>query len=121
MTDASNEPGSPERRALGANEQYCSSCGAIISNRAIACPKCGAPTGARPAGASSKSRLVALLLCFFFGLFGVHRFYVGKIGTGIAQLLTIGGLGIWACVDFILIIVGEFTDKEGRKLSVWTD
>jgi len=121
MTDASNEAGSPERRALAANEQYCSSCGAIISNRAMACPKCGAPTGARPGDASPRSRLVALLLCFFFGVFGIHRFYAGKIGTGVVQLLTLGGLGIWACVDFILIILGEFTDKEGRKISVWTD
>jgi hypothetical protein len=121
VADSSNETGASEGRPLGANQQYCSSCGAIISNRAIACPKCGAPTGARPGGASPKSRLVALLLCFFFGIFGIHRFYVGKIGTGVLELVTIGGLGIWACVDFILIIVGEFTDKEGRKITVWTD
>ncbi|HEY5047314.1 MAG TPA: TM2 domain-containing protein [Rhizomicrobium sp.] len=118
---AANEPGAPERRAAGANEQYCRGCGTIISTLANACPRCGAPTGTRPAGASPKSRLVALLLCFFFGLFGIHRFYVGKIGTGVLQLLTVGGLGIWACVDFILIILGEFTDKERRRLLVWTD
>jgi TM2 domain-containing membrane protein YozV len=121
MTDASSQNGGSERRSPGANEQYCSGCGAIISNRAAACPKCGAPTGARPAGASPKSRLVAFLLCFLVGVFGVHRFYVGKIGTGVAQLLTIGGLGIWTFVDLILIILGEFTDKEGRKVTVWTD
>lgn len=121
MTDSSNATGNSERRQPGANEQYCSGCGAIISNRAIACPRCGAPTGARPAGASPKSRLVALLLCFFFGWLGIHRFYVGKIGTGVLELLTIGGFGIWACVDFILIILGEFTDKEGRTIIVWSD
>ena len=79
----------------GANQQFCRSCGQIISNLAPACPHCGAPTGVRPAGASPKSRLAALLLCWFFGIFGVHRFYVGKIGTGILQIVTLGGLGIW--------------------------
>jgi len=60
-------------------------------------------------------------LCFFVGVFGVHRFYVGKIGTGILQLLTLGGLGIWALIDFILIIVGAFKDSDGKPLVIWTD
>ncbi len=105
----------------GANQQFCRSCGQIISNLAPACPHCGAPTGVRPAGASPKSRLAALLLCWFFGIFGVHRFYVGKIGTGILQIVTLGGLGIWTLVDFILIIVGSFKDKQGRRVVVWVD
>jgi hypothetical protein len=107
--------------ALGANQQFCRSCGRIISNLAPACPHCGAPTGTRPIGASPKSRLAALLLCFFVGLFGIHRFYVGKIGTGILQLVTLGGLGIWTFIDFILIIVGSFKDKQGRPIVIWTD
>jgi TM2 domain-containing membrane protein YozV len=61
------------------------------------------------------------LLCFFLGVFGAHRFYVGKIGTGILQIVTLGGLGIWSLVDFILIIVGAFKDKQGRPVLVWTD
>lgn len=68
-------------------------------------------------GISDKGFVPALLLCFFFGVLGVHRFYVGKIGTGILQLLTLGGLGIWALVDFIMIVVGSFTDKQGRKIK----
>lgn len=52
---------------------------------------------------SPKSRLVVTLLAFFLGGLGVHRFYLGKIGTGIAMILTAGGLGIWALVDFIMI------------------
>jgi len=68
---------------------------------------------------SEKKRLVALLLCFFLGCFGAHRFYAGKIGTGIAQLLTFGGLGLWAFIDFIMIIVGKFTDKDGNVLETW--
>ena len=60
------------------------------------------------------------MLCFFFGWLGVHRFYVGKVGTGIIQLFTFGGFGIWMLIDFIMIVVGAFTDKAGNKLDQWT-
>lgn len=66
---------------------------------------------------SPKGFVPALLLCFFFGVLGVHRFYVGKIGTGILQLLTLGGLGIWALIDFIMIVVGSFRDSDGRVIK----
>ena len=69
---------------------------------------------------SPSSRLAATLLCFFLGVLGVHRFYVGKVGTGILQLCTLGGLGIWAIVDFILVVTGSFTDKDGNKITLWT-
>ncbi len=69
---------------------------------------------------SEKRILPAFLLCFFLGILGAHRFYVGKIGTGILQLVTLGGLGIWALIDFIMSIVGAFTDKEGNKITQWT-
>ena len=68
---------------------------------------------------SEKKRLVALLLCFFLGGLGVHRFYVGKVGTGIAQILTLGGLGVWVLIDFIMILCGVFKDKEGSQLTEW--
>ena len=64
-----------------------------------------------------KSFVAALLLCFFLGAIGVHRFYVGKVGTGILQLITLGGLGIWVLIDLIMIIVGGFKDKQGRPLA----
>lgn len=64
-----------------------------------------------------KSWIVAVLLCFFLGALGVHRFYVGKIGTGILQLITLGGLGVWVLIDFIMILVGSFTDKQGQPLA----
>jgi len=68
---------------------------------------------------SPKSRLVTTLLAFFLGEFGAHRFYLGKIGTGIAMLLTLGGLGIWALVDFIFAVAGIMKDKEGRIIKNW--
>lgn len=83
------------------------------------CPQCGsAITSEKPDAEqiSSKSGVAALLLCMFFGVLGVHRFYVGKIGTGILMLLTWGGLGIWAFVDLIIIACCQFTDKEGKRL-----
>ena len=69
---------------------------------------------------SDKKILPVFLLCFFLGGFGVHRFYVGKIGTGVLQLLTLGGFLIWALIDFIMIIIGKFTDKEGNAITEWT-
>ncbi|MBT3294786.1 MAG: TM2 domain-containing protein [Verrucomicrobia bacterium] len=68
---------------------------------------------------SEKKRLVALLLCFFLGTIGIHRFYVGKVGTGVLMILTAGGMGIWTLIDFIMIIVGSFKDKEGALLIEW--
>lgn len=68
---------------------------------------------------ATQSRLAAALLCWFLGVFGVHRFYVGKIGTGLLMLVTLGGLGIWTLVDFILILVGSFSNKEGLRLRNW--
>ena len=66
---------------------------------------------------SDKQKMTVLILCFCLGAFGAHRFYVGKMGTGILQLVTLGGLGIWALIDLIMIATGSFTDKEGRKIA----
>ena len=63
---------------------------------------------------SEKDWLVTLLLCLIFGALGVHRFYAGKIGTAILYIFTFGGVGIWALVDLISIVFGNFTDKEGK-------
>lgn len=70
---------------------------------------------------SPKSRLVATLLALFLGVIGVHRFYVGKIGTGILMIfLSLCGIGeIWALIDFILILCGLFKDDQGRVISEW--
>ena len=60
-----------------------------------------------------KSQLVALLLALFVGVLGIHRFYLGYTTIGIIQLLTLGGLGIWAFIDLILIITGDLKPKTG--------
>lgn len=108
---------------------YCTACGKQIHETAPSCPACGAVQQPRAAVAAvappppaytDKRILPAFLLCFFLGFLGAHRFYVGKIGTAIAQIFTFGGLGVWWLVDFIMIIVGGFRDKNGVKITQWT-
>jgi hypothetical protein len=124
---------------------YCRNCGNEVSDKAIMCVACGTPpkagdrfcwnckadtnigaTVCMKCGVSLREMhndyapgrdwLTALLLCFFLGIFGVHRFYTGHIGLGVVQLLTLGGCGIWALIDFIMIIVGTFRDADGQLL-----
>ena len=66
---------------------------------------------------SDKSQVVALLLCIVFGYFGIHYFYVGKIGRGIIYLLTLGVFGIGWLIDIIRIACGVFRDKKGYCLK----
>ncbi|QWR77540.1 TM2 domain-containing protein [Candidatus Magnetomonas plexicatena] len=68
---------------------------------------------------SEKSRLVTLLLCFLLGWAGGHRFYVNKVGTGIIMLVTMGGFGIWYFVDFVMISLGAFKDKDNLPITKW--
>jgi TM2 domain-containing membrane protein YozV len=68
-------------------------------------------------GNSDKSFVATLILCLLLGGLGVHRFYVGKIGTGILMLLTLGGLGIWTLIDVIFIAVGKFKDSNGLRIK----
>ena len=94
--------------------KYCAQCGAQLVDEAVVCPHCGcavAPTKTVDPNASPKSRLITLLLCIFVGGLGIHRFYVGKIGTGVLWLLTAGCFGIGALVDLIMIACGTFTDR----------
>ena len=89
----------------------CPNCGTIVATNADRCPKCAAMLP------SDCSWLVCLLLDFFLGVIGAHRFYVGKIASGIGYLLTFGWLGIGPLIDFFVIICGKFKDSKGRIVS----
>lgn len=69
--------------------------------------------------ASPRSRTVALVLAGFLGIFGAHRFYVGKTRSAIVMLITLGGLGLWWLYDVVLVTSGSFRDEEGRLVSSW--
>jgi hypothetical protein len=113
---------------------FCRACGKQLHFSALTCTQCGAQQQQQRAAmpsqqglaravdpnVSPKLLLPAVLLCFWFGVFGVHRFFVGKVGTGLLQLFTFGGLGIWALIDLIILVCGAFTDSEGRKMTQWT-
>jgi TM2 domain-containing membrane protein YozV len=64
-----------------------------------------------------KSYMTAILLSFFLGVVGVDRFYLGYTGLGVAKLLTLGGCGVWAIVDFIMIALGKMKDANGNELE----
>ena len=101
--------------------KFCPTCGTVIDNMAVVCPKCGVMQPVPTSLATSDKRILpAFLLCLFLGVFGAHRFYAGKTGTGILMILTLGGLGIWWLIDLIMIVVGAFTDDDGEKITEWT-
>ena len=129
--------------------KYCKHCAAIIDADCVVCPKCGkqveelktqrpdniiinnnthasaAATATVVASGnysdliSPKSWLVTLILCLLLGGLGIHRFYVGKIGTGILMIfLCVTGVSLaWALVDLVFIILGKFKDKQGRVIK----
>ena len=68
---------------------------------------------------SDRSRGVATALAALLGVFGAHRFYLGKTGTGVLMLCSVGGLGIWYLYDLILVASGSFRDVDGRLVSRW--
>lgn len=104
------------------NEKFCQECGEIINEKAEICPKCGVrqPYTSTKTEEQKKNEtkwITTLLLCWFLGVFGVHRFYTGHTAIGVIQLLTFGGCGIWALIDFIIIIAGNYKDANGNPVK----
>ena len=124
-------------------KKYCQHCGSLIDKECVVCPVCGKQvsqlkqdmpqqiiiqnqnTNSNVSNSSvgvsvmvsPKSKVTALLLCLFVGILGVHRFYVGKIGTGILWLFTGGLFGIGVIIDFFVILFGGFRDANGMFLK----
>lgn len=74
---------------------------------------------ASPPEVSPRSRGVALGLAIVGGFLGLHRFYVGKPGTAVLQIVTLGGLSVWWLYDIVMCAAGEFTDQDERPLRNW--
>ena len=107
-----------EEKVKQVDEKFCSSCGAVIKKEAEICPKCGVRQISANVGDDvGKQWFTLMLLSIFLGSLGVDRFYVGKIGTGILKLLTLGGCGIWWIIDVIVVAAGRFTDSNGNVIS----
>jgi TM2 domain-containing membrane protein YozV len=122
---------------------FCPKCGKETAENQAFCGSCGAPlseaaqqgTAVPAAGISPKSRLATTLLAFFLGMFGAHRFYIGRTGTAILMLaLTIVGiplclvivgifvliaLRIWSLIDFIIAVTGNMRDRDGLLIEKW--
>ena len=109
------------------NQKYCLECSEIINIKAEICPKCGVrqASSLQPPdnnnshiqSVNNERWLTTLLLCWFLGIFGIHRFYTGHTAVGVIQLLTGGGCGIWTLIDFIIIITGGYKDADGNSIK----
>ena len=116
---------------------FCQNCGAQVGSQGDVCSICGARL-ARPekTRVSTKSRLATTLLALFLGVFGAHRFYVGKIGTALVMLILgligictvwffpvgiilVVAVGIWAFADFVFCVAGHFEDDRGLPIEKW--
>lgn len=132
ITDSSSSQKENRRVNIAEDENNCPLCGGEIKNSDKFCTECGvelnrvtkevleSKVDLREETISKKERLPTLLLCIFLGTLGAHRFYVGKIGTGVLWLLTLGLLGIGTLVDLVMIIIGSFKDKDGKVIEKWT-
>ena len=100
-----------------AGDKFCYNCKGETPPKGVVCMKCGVSLkGETTFNGEGKDWLTALLLSIFVGSLGVHRFYTKHIGTGVVQLLTLGGCGIWVLIDIIRIATGSFKDADGNLL-----
>lgn len=109
--------------SAGIGNDFCANCGGKLNPNSVACLNCGVASSfgsvqaQKDSNVSDKDWLVTLLICFFAGGLGIHRFYVGKTGTGILWLLTLGCFGIGTLVDLIMILCSKFTDADGKIIK----
>ncbi len=100
---------------LGDSDRFCYHCGYDCAS-----PFSGTQTQNTPpcynANVSRHSGIAALVLCICLGTLGIHRFYIGRVGTGILMLLTLGGFGIWVLIDFILLLTNGLIDGDGKRV-----
>ena len=109
---------------------FCVVCGVEMNRDDTFCHACGwdsrvppSPPPQRPVdpNPSPYNRLAALLLCLILGFLGLHRFYVGKVGTGLLWLFTLGFFSVGVIFDLVLIATGEFRDSDQRRVLRWSD
>lgn len=111
---------------------FCKNCGNEIADNVAVCVNCGVAVETAPV-VSDKKKIVAALLAFFLGALGIHNFYLGHKKKAIIQLVLYivgwataaigigfvftGAVGIWAFVEFIMILMGKIDDAEGKPLA----
>ena len=102
---------------------FCRNCAAQIPREAFVCVHCGVrvagpldPLERAVFPEGGRSWVVTMLLALCFPLIGIHRFYTGHVLSGLLQLVTLGGVGVWWLLDVIRILFGSFRDSEGRPL-----
>ena len=131
---------------IGATMPFCVNCGATYAVGSTQCPSCSAPLGQGQQGgqppqygqqpmyppqpgyavpvyiaAQPKNHTVAILLCFFLGFLGIHRFYMGRVASGLIMLalniISAGLLSIWTYIDMIILTFSNFNDSNGMPLA----
>lgn len=104
---------------MAVGDRFCHSCGWDVNQEPPPPPLAG-QTPPRPvSNPSGHNRLAVFLLCLLLGWLGIHRFYVGKIGTGILWACTLGFLSVGVIYDLVLIATGEFRDIHERRIVHW--
>jgi TM2 domain-containing membrane protein YozV len=128
-----------EQAAMSSSEEtpgrtvFCPDCGASMAAEARFCGSCrwdaenperhaerNLPSSPRELGPpSDKNRLTTLLLCIFGGFLGLHRFYVGRIGSGVLWFVTFGLFSVGWIYDLVMVATGEFVDERERRVLYW--